>query len=54
MVYELEQLDSRRLDLLTALRDAGPDEKADLRREVIQAREDLDRARIQAARMARR
>lgn len=54
VVHELEQLDSRRSDLYTALRDAPPSEKADLRREWMQAREDLDRARIQAARLTRR
>jgi len=54
VVYELEQLDSRRADLYASLRDAAPEEKADLRREWLQARDDLEKARIQAARVARR
>ncbi len=46
----LEFLDSRRAELYATLCAAPPEQKADLRRQWLQAREDLERARLAAAR----
>ncbi len=54
VAYELDRLESRRADLYAALRDAGPDEKAELRKEWLQARQDLEKARLAAAKLVRR
>jgi hypothetical protein len=50
----LADLDTRRADLYEQLRSAEPQSKAALRAEWLQARQDLERARLQAARLARR
>jgi hypothetical protein len=51
---QLADLDARRADLYDQLVSAEPQSKPALREEWIQAREDLERARLQAARLARR
>ena len=51
---QLASLEARRADLYDQLRAAEPQSKAALRAEWLQARQDLEHARLQAARLARR
>lgn len=50
----LADLEARRADLYSQLQAAEPQSKPALRAEWLQARQDLERARLQAARLARR
>ena len=54
LASELAALEDRRADLYDQLRSAPPDQKAALRAQWLQARQDLERARLQAGRLARR
>ena len=50
VMESLEFLDSRRAQLYANLLAAPPEQKSDLRRQWLQAREDLDKARLAASR----
>lgn len=54
LASELAALEAQRADLYDQLRSAPPDQKADLRARWLQARQDLEHARLQASRMTRR